>query len=128
MITPDDFVARLQKAILEDNLAIYRELFDTTKVDNASDPYWIRALSMYAKLDGAGRAVLLEIIRQVMADTISNVFAILDGVSDLESQDGDFRLTIGDSNEQLNGELQDQFLALEEERSEGDRDGDTGSN
>lgn len=114
-MNPDDFVAQLRKAIIEDNLAIYRDLFESTNAEDASDPYWIRSLSMYAKLDEAGKTVLFQVIRQVMTDTLSNVFAILDGVSNLEGQEGEFHLTLGESEEQLNGGLQDCFLAMEED-------------
>ncbi|WP_185843532.1 hypothetical protein [Pseudoalteromonas luteoviolacea] len=54
-------------------------------------------------------------MRQVSVDTISNLFALLDGVSCLEDQDGDFRLTIENVKEQLNGDLQDIFLEIEED-------------
>jgi len=59
--------------------------------------------------------VLFEFARQVMVDTVSNVFAILDGVSFLEGQEGEISLAIGESREQINGELQDRFLELEED-------------
>ena len=112
---PDDFVAQLRKNIIEDNLVIYRDLFESTDAEDANDQYWIQSLSMFGKLDATDKSALFDVLRQVMTDTVSNVFAILDGVNNVEGQDGDFRLTVGDTEEQLNGGLQDCFLAIEEE-------------
>ncbi len=41
-------------------------------------------------------------------DTVSNVFAVIDGVTQLDGQDGDCSLTCG--SDQLSGALQDHFL------------------
>jgi len=116
-MTPKNFVIQIRKAIVEENVAIYRDLFESTEVDSASDPYWVRALSLYATLGAEQREALFEIMRQVIVDTISNVFAILDGVSELEDQEEEFSLFAGNGTEQLNGELQDIFLELEEDES-----------
>lgn len=115
-MSPEQFVVQIRKAIIADNLSIYRDLFATTTVQGASDPYWKRALSLYAKLGPEDRSVLFEIIRQVMADSISNVFAVLDGVTQIEGQKGDFNLS--EDGNRLNGELQDRFLELEESDSQ----------
>ncbi|MFM7516706.1 MAG: hypothetical protein ACKO3V_07170 [Pirellula sp.] len=102
----DVFTAQIKKAIIEENTGIYRDLFDNTK--SASDPYWIRALALYNALDESQRNVFIEVLRQTAIDSISNVFAVVDGVTQLEGQDGDIRFSCGDDD--LTGELQDRFL------------------
>ena len=52
-------------------------------------------------------------MRQVMVDTLSNVFAVLDGVSMLSGQEEDFVLS--HQGKRLNGDLQEIFLSQEED-------------
>lgn len=102
----DNFTAQIKNAIIEENTGIYRDLFENT--ESASDPYWIRALALYNSLDATQRGVFMEVVRQTAIDTVSNVFAVVDGVTQLEGQDGDIRLRCGDDD--LTGDLQDSFL------------------
>ena len=113
-MTPNEFVTQVRESIVNDNLSIYKETFASTALQSATDPHWIRALTFYAKLEQDERNVVLDIMRQVMVDTVSHVFAVLDGVSRLAGQQGDFDLRVNAQTECLNGELQDRFLELEE--------------
>jgi hypothetical protein len=101
-----EFTAQIKASIIEENTAIYRDLFENTKT--ATDPYWIRALALYNALDADQRSVFMEVIRQTAIDSVSNVFAIADGVTQLEGQDGDIRFSCG--GHELSGDLQDRFL------------------
>ena len=112
---PEEFVKKIRQSVLDENIAIYKDLFETTEVDQASDPYWKEALDLFEKLGDKEKETLFKIMRQVSVDTISNMFALLDGVICLEEQDGDFSLTIENKQEQLNGDLQDIFLEIEED-------------
>lgn len=102
----DNFTAQIKRSIIEENTGIYRDLFENT--ESASDPYWTRALSLYNALDATQRSVFMEVVRQTAIDTVSNVFAIVDGITQLEGQDGDIRFRCGE--DELSGELQDRFL------------------
>jgi hypothetical protein len=102
----DNFTAQIKNAIIEENTGIYRDLFENTK--SATNPYWIRALALYNSLDATQRSAFLEVMRQTAIDTVSNVFAVIDGVTQLEGQDGDIRFSCGDDD--LTGDLQDSFL------------------
>ncbi len=93
-------------SVVEENVGIYRELFDGT--NNATDPYWQRALQLYNSLDTSQRDVFFEVIRQTAIDTVSNVFALIDGVAQVDGQDGDCILHCGA--DFLSGQLQDHFL------------------
>jgi hypothetical protein len=78
-MSPENFVSEIRAAVVEQNSAIYKDLFESTSVESASDPYWKRALALYASLSDSDRKVLFEIMRQATVDTISNVLGILDG-------------------------------------------------
>jgi hypothetical protein len=111
---PQDFASQLREAVVQQNSAIYKDLFASTPIKSASDPYWKRALALHAALTPEQRAVLFEIMRQTMVDTVSNVFAILDGVSSLDGSKEDFVLTSKTGPQKINGSLQDLFLEIEE--------------
>ncbi len=113
-MTPENFVTQVRSAIIADNMAIYKSLFTSTAVSEATDPYWKRALTLFGTLNEADRAVLFEVIRQTMVDTVSNVLGVLDGSSTLGTSRENFVLTTKTDVTKLNGDLQDLFLAEEE--------------
>lgn len=102
----EQFTAQIKASVVEENVRIYRDLFENT--ENATDPYWQRALAFYRSLDESQKEVFFEVIRQTIIDTVSSLFAVIDGVTYLDGQDGDCSLTCGP--DQLSGELQDHFL------------------
>jgi hypothetical protein len=65
-------------------------------------------------MDEEQRAALRAFGRQVMIDTVSNLFGILDGTSILEHHREEFLLTYGKASDKLSGDLQDYFLAMYE--------------
>lgn len=111
---PEDFVNSIRKSILNENIDIYRVLFKNTKIDEATDPYWKEALNFYNKLDDQSKEVFFKIVRQISADSISNILGVLDGSSHLENQSKDFKLVEEGSPDIINGDLQDIFLQEEE--------------
>lgn len=117
-MTPEDFVSQVRSTVVQQNVATYRDLFESMTPEGASDTYWKRALALHRSLSEADRAILLDIMRQVMVDAVSNLFGILDGASALEGPREDFTLTSRPDNLTLNGNLQDLFLAAEERERE----------
>lgn len=111
---PTDFAEALSAEVLDANISAYSEIFETTAPDQAADPYWRDALSFWAELPGEKRALLLRMLRQATADTISNVLGILDGVTSAD-RFPDLTLAAEDG-KPINGDLQGLFLALEEAR------------
>lgn len=110
-MTSDEFVAGLMHSTVEENVIIYRQLFEETK--DASDPYWKRALVLYNQLPSEQKSIFFEIIRQVCVDTVSNVLGIIDGVNPLDGATEAFTLTYG-STQTLSGDLQNLFLIKDE--------------
>lgn len=48
-------------------------------------------------------------------DAVSNILGVLDGVVSIGEEDIEFKVTINDNNEPINGDLQDLFLEYDEE-------------
>lgn len=113
-MSPEDFVSQIRLAVVEQNNAIYKDLFGSTLPEAANDAYWKRALTLYHSLDEREQKVLFEIMRQVAVDTVSNLFGVLDGTTPLDNSDEEFLLTSEADGQRLNGNLQDLFLEAEE--------------
>ena len=114
-MTAERLVNFLHNSVIDENVALYRQLFARTDPEKASDPYWIRALALFGGLSREQQTVFFEIVRQIAVDTTSNVLGVIDGASYLEGADGRFELTHGAL--KLNGDLQGLFLAEEERRA-----------
>lgn len=114
-MTQQELIHRIRAEIIDQNLAIYRDLFTTTDPAGASDPYWKQALMLHASMSDQQRDVFFKIVRQVMVDTTSNLLGILDGVNWLEGQVEGFKLTNESGAEKLNEGLQDLLLSMEED-------------
>lgn len=115
-MSPTDFVILLRAAVIDENMAIYRDLFTGTSIDKTSDIYWKRALALFNTLPSEQREVFFEIVRQVAVDTTSNVLGVIDGVNSVEGMNAELLLTYGDEKQPLSGALQSLFL-VEEEKS-----------
>lgn len=112
-MTPQKLAHQLRTAVVEENVTIYRDLFSNTSIEEASDPYWRRALTLFGALSPEQREVFFEVVRQVAVDTTSNVLGVVDGVNGLEGIEGEFELRLGGN--KLSGDLQSQFLIEEEQ-------------
>lgn len=114
-MTPEQLVHGLLVSVVNENVALYRDMFSQTNPDKASDPYWIRALALFGTLSEKQREAFLEVLRQIAVDTTSNILGVIDGVSYIEGADGGFELRHGAR--KINGDLQSLFLAEEERRT-----------
>ncbi|RUL79974.1 hypothetical protein [Dyella choica] len=112
-MTPQDFVSKLGAEVVDKNYALYRSLLLDTGVEQASDPYWQRVLTLFGQLGADQREVLLELTRHVTIDAVANVLGVIDGTQELADADGVFRLSY--AGRQLEGELQSMFLELAEQ-------------
>ncbi|CAM4172351.1 hypothetical protein F901_02605 [Acinetobacter dispersus] len=113
----DDFVEKLRENLLIDYVQTYREIYESTQIDNKieKDPYWFSVLSFYNSLKENEKDVLFKIIQQTVVDTTSNILGIIDGPVYLEGFNGDFSLSYQEGKDQeviLNGDLQDSFLSI----------------
>jgi hypothetical protein len=113
-MTTQEFVSCLRREVLEANLRTYRNSLESSLSGaEVRDAYWRQTTELYRSLSEEDRRRLIAVIRQVVVDTLSNVLGILDGSTLLEKHRDYFHLTYGDQPHELNGELQDLFLAEE---------------
>ena len=115
-MNPQEFISCIRREVLDANLAMYKQGFEhSASITTKQDSRWPRMATLYQSLTEQQQVQLMEAIRQVMEDTLSNVLGILDGSTLLENHRGSFHLTYDDKPEELNGELQDIFLSRESE-------------
>jgi hypothetical protein len=107
-MTPEKFCHELYGVVAIENIEIYRELFLSTSVEEASDPYWKDALNLFDDLSPQQRESFFSIIRQVSIDATSNVLGIIDGVNVFNGSEANFKLMCNES--RLEGDLQSLFL------------------
>jgi hypothetical protein len=60
-LSPEDFVKGMRKTLLDDNMAIYKDLFANTDRNAVSDPYWKKALSLYDVVSEEQKDILFQI-------------------------------------------------------------------
>lgn len=113
-MTAQELVSGIRATVIDENMEIFRRLFIETLPENATDPYWKRALTLFNSLSEADRNVLLDIVRNTAVATTSHLLGVLDGENPISVENSEMKLLAADG-QQLNGELQTTFL-LEEER------------
>ncbi|WP_399628945.1 transposase [Sporosarcina sp. SG10008] len=108
------FVKSLYESIAEENLQLYKNLYETTNVTPKIDDYWKNAIGFYDSLTDENKDTLMTIIEQTMIDTISNVLGVIDGSSTLKDCLFEPKLLLDSIDTE--GELQDSFLEFIETR------------
>ncbi|KGP91822.1 transposase [Pontibacillus chungwhensis BH030062] len=109
----EEFVKSLYKSIIEENIELYKGLFETTNPNGSTDEYFGEALSFYNSLDKKHKEVFFKIIEQTMIDTVSNTLGVIDGSSKLVECAVEPKLLL--DSKDTEGELQDCFLEFMEE-------------
>lgn len=107
-----ELITAIYNSILVENVAIYKNVFETTKVGPKTTEYWKSSLGLYEKLSDDDKKVLLKIIEQTIIDTISNMLGAIDGSSTLAEFETEIGLTV--KNQNIKGDLQDIFLEMVE--------------
>lgn len=111
----EQLIGYLRELLLQRNMQHYRRLFAEPLMHPKPDSYCLAIRDLYARLSPQDRDVLFSILRQTIIDTTSTIFSVLDGVSCVPGYTEDFSLRYGTSPDNLIGDLQDLFLAAEEE-------------
>ena len=118
-MTPEEFVLGIRRGVLEDNFTIYRKSFDrSASTSDGRDTDSPQMASFYESLTEDQQQRFMGYVRQIIVDTIANVFAVLDGVNTPEKDWDYFHLTHNAECPEppdLNGDLSDIFLGAEEE-------------
>ena len=110
-----EFVNSLKREILNDLYNRYFNSLNTLPV-SGGDKLWNDSKELYSHLDEKQKQELKSLVRLIMTDTLSNVFAKLDNVSSFANQEGFFELTL--NGKIISGDLQEIFLMQREEDKE----------
>jgi hypothetical protein len=113
-MTPQQFISCIRTEILQQNFAIYQSMYSENNLSGPKSQYWKQMAAFYASLNEGQRKQFEIAARQIMVDTISNMLGVLDGTSILEKYRDEFHLTYNGDENQINGNLQDYFLAAEQ--------------
>lgn len=102
------FTKGLYETIVKGNKEIYKNMLEDTAVDKHTTDYMERVLNFYNELSIENKELLLNIIEQIMIDTISNILGVIDGSSNLDDYIVESKLLLDGVDTE--GELQDLFL------------------
>ncbi len=109
------FVKSLYETIVSDK-ELYRNQLDSSNINKIKEEYLKQVLDIYINASEEKKNALIDFIKLVMIDTISNVLGIIDGSSTLNGCDAEIKLYLNDADTE--GELQDLFLEYVEENEE----------
>ena len=98
----------LRTNVVDANMGHYASLLTSTTT--ATNPVWVNATRLFRSLDAEDQEAFLAFVRNAVIDSVSNVLAVVDGVTALDGQDGDVVMKCGD--DVVSGDLQSEFLVL----------------
>jgi hypothetical protein len=107
-----EFVTAIRKRVIESDHTVYQDLLKNTTI--AKDPIWKEILPIYKGMTKEQQKSFLLFFRMIQVNTVSHILGILDGSSYLNENQEDFVLTTKNSDNIINGFLQDIFLEMEE--------------
>jgi len=102
-----EFIEKVYESIVVGNVQIYTEMIEDKDTDRTVE-FWKSARKIYRELDDSQHKAFIDFIRQVIIDTISNVFGVLDGICGIDSKEWLCSVTI--NGESTEDDLQDTFL------------------
>lgn len=108
----NELIKVIYNSVLVENIEIYRDLFENSKIEIRTTEYWKSTLELYEKLSSADKQIFLRIVEQTVVDTISNMLGVIDGSSTLTGFQHEIGLTVG--NQFIQSDLQDVFLEMVE--------------
>ncbi len=112
----EKFIEKLINVFIIEGIEEYKIFHETLQIGPKTINYWKDVKQLYSTFNQKQKEIYYEIIRQVMIDTISCVFGILDGTTSMNGMECNINVEInGCSTEH---ELQDIFLEKIEERLE----------
>ena len=126
-MTPEEFVRRVRHDVIDDVLEVKRRQFVETDrmVLKKGHLHWQKALQLFDSLSPDEEDTLIAIMRGTAVDTVSYLFGIFDGTSQLAGHFERFRLSYQGSRLEppqeemvLSGDLQDFFLGQEQDEEE----------
>ena len=108
-----DLVIEARKEFYDRAISDYEDIFSSEMPDSATDEY-SNAIRFYQSLNKDDRSMAFQLARQVLCETVANVFAWLDGAYFLENQSKILELKFEGEEKNLNTYLHDIWIAIEQ--------------
>lgn len=112
----EKFTKDIYKGLVSNRVELYQHMYDTLTEEVNGDAYWNNLKGLYDTLTRQQKEVFFSVIRQTMIDTISGVFGVLDGSSNLDGDTYDCNVIIDGVD--MENDLQDYFLSYVEVEKE----------
>ena len=109
----EQFVELINQSIFRENTTFYKRKLEELDINKVKDPYWSKVLYLYQNLNSEQKDTLVRLIEQVQIDTISTLLGVLDETVFITEETFDVNVTV--NNTKVNGDLQDMFLATDED-------------
>ena len=110
----------IYESIVEEGMETYKQLYEETKITDRTIVFWRNAIKLYEKLDSNEKEIFFDIIEQVIIDTTSSIFGILDGSSSIAGG-GTLETDIKIDNLDTEQNLQDYFLEIVQQLKDNER-------
>lgn len=109
----EEFIKSIYETVVEEGVDTYKYLFNNIIIDKKTVDYWKTSIEFYNSVDESKRDAFFGIIKQIIIDTISNLFGIFDGSVTLSNKGCNINVEI--DGKYTDNELQDTFLEYVEE-------------
>ena len=86
-----EFVEKLKKYGIDQNHAIYKEIFAEPLGKDATNAELVHFMNIYQSLDQDKQTIVLDYLKQVITDSVGIILSLLDGSSNI-GQTGKFKL------------------------------------
>jgi len=96
------------ETVVIEGIEEYEYLLDNTIIDKETNEYWCNFLCLYHNLSDKQKSIFIRFIKQIIIDTISHVFGIIDGPCTFSVPNTEFKLYINGVDSDM--EMQDSFL------------------
>lgn len=109
----EKFTKDIYKNLVLDGVDAYQRMYDGMTADMDGDKYWTDLKAFYDTLSSPQKEVFFHVIKQTMIDTVSKVFGVLDGSSNLDGTT--YECDVFVDSVDMDHDLQDYFLSYVEE-------------
>lgn len=112
----EKIIVEIYKEIFEDNFHQYSKRLNRQSIENNKDDTFSQVNKVFISLSEKEKNAIMNMIKIVISDTASTILGTLDGTHMVDNIDKDFQLIY--DNEEIQGDLQDLFLALVEDNND----------
>lgn len=109
-------INEIYKELFNDNLKLYSERLNRKYSECNKEDAFSQVNNVFIKLSEKEKQAMINMIKIVISDTASTILGTVDGTHMVNNIDKDFQLIYDD--EEIQGDLQDYFLALIEDNND----------